>query len=156
MTPLDIPLPVLCAKLTTPSIVTQRIVTEGNQKQNYWCYHEHGKMNAKKLCGQGSRKVVRPLFQESTKEGAMTYVDWCEEVEEYITKGFDDQKIKDVMFTSMEGKAMRKYQACDEKGNLSLTKILVRMDMIYSTSVTFWDLNVKLCTLKQGPYVTLF
>ena len=29
------------------------------------------------------------------------------------------------------------------------------MDMIYSTSVTFWDLNVKLCSLEQGPYESL-
>ena len=38
----------------------------------------------------------------------------------------------------------------DEKGDLSLEKILEKMDMIYRTSISFWDLNAKLCGLKQG------
>ena len=54
------------------------------------------------------------------------------------------------MFTSLEGKAKRNYQACDEKGDLMPEKILEKMDMIYGTSVSFWDLNAKLCSLKQG------
>ena len=54
------------------------------------------------------------------------------------------------MFTSLEGKAKRNYQACDEKGDLSPEKILEKMDMIYGTSISFQDLNAKLCGLKQG------
>ena len=73
---------------------------------------------------QRSGKVVLPLFWESTKEGALTYTDWRGEVEEYITKGYSGQKIKDVMFTSLEGKAKQNYQACDEKGDLPHEKIL--------------------------------
>ena len=80
----------------------------------------------------------------------MTYTDWRGEVEEYIMKGYSGQKIKDGMFTSLEGKAKRNYQACDEKGDLMPEKILEKMDMIYGTSVSFWDLNAKLCSLKQG------
>ena len=71
-------------------------------------------------------------------------------MEEYITKGYSGQKIKDAMFTSLEGKAKRNYQACDEKGDLMPEKILEKMDMIYRTSVSFRDLNAKLCGLKQG------
>ena len=91
------------------------------------------------------------LFQESTKEGALTYADWRLEVEEYIMKGYSGSKIKDVMFTSLEGKAKRNYQACDEKGDLMPEKILEKMDMIYGTSMSFRVLNAKLCGLKQGP-----
>ena len=54
------------------------------------------------------------------------------------------------LFTSLEGKAKRNYQVYDEKGDLTLEKILEKMDMIYGTSVSFWDLNAKLCGLKQG------
>ena len=96
-----------------------------------------------------------PLFQESTKEGTLMYADWRGEVEEYILKGYSGQKIKDVMFTSLEGKAKRNYQACDEKGNVMPEKILEKMDMIYKTSVSFWDLNAKLCRLKQGDWELL-
>ena len=49
--------------------------------------------------------VVLPLFWESTKEGALTYTDWRLEVEEYITKKYPGPKIKEAMFTSLEGKA---------------------------------------------------
>ena len=65
-------------------------------------------------------------------------------------KGYSGQKIKDMMFTSLEGKAKRNYQVCDEKGDLLPEKILEKIDMIYGTSVSFWDLNAKLCSLKQG------
>ena len=92
-----------------------------------------------------------PLFPESSKEGALTYADWRLEVEEHITKGYSGPKIKDAMFTSLEGKAKRNYQACDEKGDLTPEKILEKMDMIYGTSTLFWVLNAKLCGLKHGP-----
>ena len=82
----------------------------------------------------------------------MTYAYWPSEVEEYINKGYSGQKIKDAMFTSLEGKAKQNYQACDEKEDLTLDKILERMDMIYGTSVSFQDLNAKLCSLKQGQW----
>ena len=56
------------------------------------------------------------------------------------------------MFTSLEGKAKWNYQACDEKGDLPPKMILERMDMIYGTSMSFQDLNAKLCELKQGQW----
>ena len=55
------------------------------------------------------------------------------------------------MFTSLEGKAKRNYQACDEKGDLMPKKILEKVDMIYGTSMSFRVLNAKLCGQKQGP-----
>ena len=80
------------------------------------------------------------------------YADWRGEVEEYMTKGYSGQKIKEAMFTSLEGKAKRNYQACDERDDLTPEKILEKMDMIYGTSVSFRDLNAKLCSLKQGEW----
>ena len=68
------------------------------------------------------------------------------------TKKYPRPKIKEAMFTSLEGKAKRNYQACDEKGDLSSEKILEKMDMIYRTSISFQDLNTKLCGLKQGDW----
>ena len=70
-------------------------------------------------------------------------------------KGYSEQKIKDAVFTSLEGKAKRNYQACDERGDLMPEKILEKMDIIYGTSTSFRDLNAKLCSLKQGPQESL-
>ena len=120
------------------------------QKQKHQDRQEHRKTNVQKQRDRRNGRVVLPLFQESTKEGALTYTDWRLEVEEYITKKYPGPKIKEAMFTSLEGKAKRNYQACDERGDLSPEKILEKMDMIYRTSVSFRDLNAKLCRLKQG------
>ena len=119
-------------------------------RQKHWDRQEHWSTNAQKQRDCKNGWVVMPLFRESTKEGALTYTDWRLEVEEYITKKYPGPKIKEAMFTSLEGKAKRNYQACDEKEDLSLEKILEKMDMIYGTSVSFRDLNAKLCRLKQG------
>ena len=120
------------------------------QKQKHRDRWEHRKTNARKQQDRRNGQVVLPLFRESTKEGALTYTDWRLEVEEYIAKKYPGSKIKEAMFTSLEGKAKWNYQACDERGDLSPEKILEKMDMIYGTSVSFRDLNTKLCRLKQG------
>ena len=133
---------------------TQRSNTKNRdwrcQKQKHRDRQEHRKMNAWKQRDSRKGWVVLSLFRESTKEGALTYTDWRLEVEEYIAKKYPGPKIKEAMFTSLEGKAKQNFQACDERGDLSLEKILEKMDMIYGTSVSFWDLNAKLCGLKQG------
>ena len=120
------------------------------QKQKHRDRREHRKMNAWKQQDRRNGQVVLPLFWESTKEGALTYTDWRLEVEEYIAKKYPRPKIKEAMFTSLEGKAKPNFQTCDERGDLSPEKILEKMDMIYGTSVSFQDLNAKLCGLKQG------
>ena len=120
------------------------------RRQKHRDRQEHWSTNARKQRDCKNGQVVLPLFRESTKKGALTYTDWRLEVEEYIVKKYPRPKIKEVMFISLEGKAKRNYQACDEKGDLSLEKILEKMDMIYGTSISFRDLNAKLCRLKQG------
>ena len=69
-------------------------------------------------------KVVLSMFLDSQKEGALEYADWRAEVEEYIKKGYEDNKIKDAMLFSLEGKACRNFRHCDEHGDLTPTEIL--------------------------------
>ena len=69
-------------------------------------------------------KVVLSMFQDSQKEEALEYVNCRAEVEEYIKKGYEDSKIKDAMLFSLEGKARRNFQHCDEHGDLTPTEIL--------------------------------
>ena len=94
--------------------------------------------------------MVLSLFRDSPKEGALTYTDWHWEVEEYIRKGYDDNRIKDTMLSSVEGQAYVKFRSCDEGRNHTLAQILKEMDSIYNVSVTFQDLNAWMCGLKQG------
>ena len=106
--------------------------------------------NARKEDKRRKGRVVLSLFRDSPKEGALMYTDWCREVEEYIRKGYDDSRIKDAMLSSVEGQAYVNFRSCDEGRNRTLVQILKEMDSIYNVSVTFWDLNARMCGLKQG------
>ena len=95
-------------------------------------------------------KVVLSLFQDSPKEGTLTYTDWHWEVEEYLQKGYDNNQVKDAMLSSVESQAYVNFHSCDEGRNCTLAQILKEMDSIYNVSVTFRDLNTWMCGLKQG------
>ena len=68
----------------------------------------------------------------------------------YLCKGYDDNRVKDAMLSSVEGQAYVNFCSCDEGRNHTLAQILKEMDSIYNDSVTFWDLNAWMCGLKQG------
>ena len=106
--------------------------------------------NAKREEDRHKGKVVLSLFWDSLKKGALTYTDWCREVEEYLQKGYDDNGVKDTMLSSMEGQAYVNFHSCDEGRNRTPVQILKEMDSIYNVSVTFQDLNAQMCRLKQG------
>ena len=106
--------------------------------------------NARKEDERRKGKVVLSLFWDSPKEGTLTYTDWRREVEEYIRKGYDDNRIKDAMLSSVKGQAYVNFRSCDEGRNCTPAQILKEMDSIYNVSVTFRDLNARMCGLKQG------
>ena len=143
------------------SLHSQRSTTENRDRkrvsQRLKATHSDRATNAKKgIKGRtpdGKKsKVVLSMFRDSKKEGALEYADWRAEVEEYIKKGYKDNKIKDTMLFSLEGKDRQNFRHCDEHGDLSPAEILKRKDMYYNASVDFWDLNAWLCSLKQGAF----
>ena len=95
--------------------------------------------NAKKEEDRCKGKVVLSLFRDSPKEGALTYTDWHQEVEEYLQKGYDDNGVKDAMLSLVEGQAYVNFHSCDEGGNCTPAQILKEMDSIYNVSVMFRD-----------------
>ena len=128
-------------------------ISNRNHRRNQRKRMEHRfrhPMNAKKEEDKRKGKVVLSLFQDSPKEGALTYTDWRREVEEYLWKGYDDNQVKDAMLSSVEGQAYVNFCSCDEGRNRTPAQILREMDSIYNVSVTFRDLNARMCGLKQG------
>ena len=103
--------------------------------------------NAKREEDRCKGKVVLSLFWDSPKEGTLTYTDWRREVEEYLRKGYNDNN---TMLSSVEGQAYINFRSCDEGRNRTPAQILKEMDSIYNVSVTFRDLNARMCGLKQG------
>ena len=96
------------------------------------------------------RKRTGIRVKWSCLEGALTYTDWLRKVEEYLRKGYDDNRIKDAMLSSVEGQAYVNFRSCDEGRNRTPAQIIKEMDSIYNVSVTFRDLNAQMCGLKQG------
>ena len=69
-------------------------ISNHNHRRNQRKRKEHRfrhPTNGKKEEDRRKGKVVLSLFQDSPKEGALTYTDWCREVEEYLWKGYDDK-----------------------------------------------------------------
>ena len=127
-------------------------ISNRNHRRNQRKRKEHRfrhPTNAKKEGHRRKGKVVLSLFRDSPKEGALTYKDWCWEVEEYLRKGYDDNWVKDTMLSSVEGQAYVNFHSCDEGRNRTPAQILREMDSIYNVSITFWDLNTQMCILKQ-------
>ena len=120
-----------------------------NQRKckEHWDRHP---TNAKREEDRHKGKVVLSLFWDSPKEGTLTYTDWHREVEEYLRKGYDNNRVKDAMLSSVEGQAYVNFHSCDEGRNRTPAQILKEMNSIYNVSITFRDLNARMCGLKQG------
>ena len=58
--------------------------------------------------------------------------------------------ITNAMLSSVEGQAYVNFRSCDEGRNCTPVQILKEMDSIYNVSITFRDLNARMCGLKQG------
>ena len=119
-------------------------ISNHNLRRNHRKWKEHRfrhPTNAKKEEDRRKGKVVLSLFRDSPKEGALTYMDWHWEVEEYLRKGYDDNRVKDAMLSSVEGQAYVNFRSCNEGRNHTPAQILREMDSIYNVSVTFRDLN---------------
>ena len=84
------------------------------------------------------------MFQETTKEDAISYWDWHSEIEDTLEHGHNAAKVKEVMFMSLEGMARDNAKMIDENGDLHVTHILDGLD-----SLTFQSLNAALCGLQQ-------
>ena len=125
-------------------------ISNRNHRRNQRKRKEHRfrhPTNAKKEEDRWKGKVVLSLFRDSP-EGALTYTDWHQEVEEYLWKGYHDNRVKDAMLSSVEGQAYVNFRSCDEGRNHTPVQILREMDSIYNVSVTFQDLNARMCGLK--------
>ena len=102
------------------------ILNRNHRRNQRKCKEHRGRhpTNAKKEEDRRKGKVVLSLFRDSLKEGTLTYTDWHWEVEEYLRKGYNDDRIKDTMLSSVEGQAYVNFCSCDEGRNRTPTQIL--------------------------------
>ena len=91
------------------------------------------------------------MFRETTKEDAISYRDWHSEIEDTLEQGHNPAKVKEVMFTSLEGMAKDNAKMINESGDLHVTHILDGLDSLYGVSMMFQSLNATLWGLQQKP-----
>ena len=96
------------------------------------------------------------MFQETTKENAISYRDWLSEIEDTLEHGHDAAKVKEAMFVSLEGMARDNAKMIDENGYLHVTRIQDGLDSLYGVSMTFQSLNAALCGLQQRQMESAF
>ena len=96
-----------------------------------------------------NRCLSFPLFRETTKKDAISYRDWCSEIEDTLEQGHNAAKVKEGMFASLERMAWDNAKMIDENGDLHVTCILDGLDSLYGVSMTFQSLNAALCGLQK-------
>ena len=92
---------------------------------------------------------MKILFWETTKEDAISYRDWRSEIEDALEHAHNAAKVKEAMFTSLEGMARDNTKMIDENRDLHVTCILDSLDSLYGVSMTFQSLDAALCSLQQ-------
>ena len=110
--------------------------------------HNHAQREFRR---QKNRWFSFPLFQESTKEDAISYRDWRSKIEDTLEQDHNPSKVKEVMFASLEGMAKDNAKMIDENLDLHVTHILDGLDSLYGVSLMFQSLNADLCGLQQRP-----
>ena len=94
-----------------------------------------------------NRRLGFPLFRETTKEDTISYWDWHSKIEDTLEQGHNPVKVKEAMFTSLEGMAKDNAKVINGNGDLHVTRILDGLDSLYGMSITFQSLNAALCGL---------
>ena len=121
---------------------------ERRRQRNRAMHREHTRAR-REFRRPKNRCLSFPLFRETTKEDAISYRDWCSEIEDALEHGHNAAKVKEVMFASLEGMARDNAKMIDENGDLHVTRILDGLDSLYGVSMTFQSLNAALCSLQQ-------
>ena len=121
-----------------------------HRQRNHALRREHNRAR-REFCRPKNRWLSFSLFQETTKEDAISYQDRRSKIEDTLEQGHNPAKVKEVMFASLEGMAKDNAKMIDENGDLHVTCILDGLDSLYGVSMMFQLLNAALCGLQQRP-----
>ena len=98
-------------------------------KKQQQCQDQYEK---KKQRERRARGVTLPLFKNSTKEGAMTYIDWRNSVDELVQDKVGVECIKSLVLQSLEGPPKDTARLANKRGKGTLADILLVLDKVYS------------------------
>ena len=102
--------------------------------------------------GPGGRpkKLNLPIFRDSSSDNAITYHDWCSEVDNFVREGHSSNLIRDSVLSALEGRPRHTAKAAMEDGDGSLRSIMSALDQVYGGATTYTTLLNKLNSVQQG------
>ena len=95
------------------------------------------------------RGATLPLFKNSTKEGAMTYIDWRNSVDELVQDKVSMECIKSLVLQSLEGLPKDTTRLTNKRGKGTLANILQVLDKAYGRSASYVHLQSELYNIQQ-------
>ena len=96
-----------------------------------------------------ARGVTLPLFKNSMKEGAMTYIDWHNSVDELVQDKVGVEHIKSLVLQSLEGPLKDTARLANKRGKGTLADILLVLDKAYGRLASYIHLQLELCNIQQ-------
>ena len=112
----------------------------------------HRRHRRERHCGLNGRrkKLNLPIFRDSTSDNAITYDDWCSEVDNYGREGHSHQLIRDSVLSALEGCPRHTAKAAMVDGDGLLKSIMSTLDQVYGGATTYTTLLNKLNSIQQG------
>ena len=95
------------------------------------------------------RGATLPLFKNSSKEGATTYIDWRNSVDELIADKLDEKWIQNLVLQSLEGPPKDTAHLAYKNRKGSLKDILWALDKLYGRSASYVHLQSEMCNIQQ-------
>ena len=93
--------------------------------------------------------LTLPLFRDSKKEDAITYMDWCRQVQALIDCGIPARRVRDLVMEALEGPLKSDALAEYNQGDKSLRDILGMLNKVYGGQTSYIALQSELCNMQQ-------
>ena len=130
----------------TSHLITVAERNRQRRKQKQWCNRQERQRQRQRR----EKGATLPLFKNSQKEGATTYIDWRNDMDELIQDKLDSKRIRSLVMQSLEGAPKDMAKLVYKKGKGTLCDILATMDKTYGWSTSFVHLQSELCNITQA------
>ena len=94
--------------------------------------------------------LTLPLFRDSKKEDAITYMDWHRQVQALIDHGIPARRVHDLVMEALEGPLKSDALAKYNQGDKLSRDILGVLNKVYSGQTSYIALQSKLCNMQQA------
>ena len=96
------------------------------------------------------KKLNLPIFWDSSSDNAITYDDWCSEVDNFVREGHPSNLIRDSVLSALEGHPRHTAKAAMEDRDGTLRSVMSALDQVYGGATTYTTLLNKLNSVQQG------